>query len=306
MDAVHDPVQAFVNLPRKYVKLSWEPQNAVLTLKMAIRPVQCYSLAGMKELQAVLTFLEKNQGHVKHMVTGSDVAGVFNFGGDLALFVLLARARDVNSLRLYGQRCLDLVWGLEMAASWGVHTVALIQGDALGGGLESALPFHRMVAERGSQMGYPEVLFNLFPGMGAWQFTSRKAGFALANEMVLSGKAYSAEELHARGLVDVLAERGEGEAAVAEVIRAVGPRLRGTLNAIGARNLAVPLTRQSLDAVVDAWAQAALGLTDRDLKLMERLVRAQLKKVGGASEGAIEEIKRMELEAEFGPLPLAA
>ena len=37
-----------------------------------------------------------------------------------------------------------------------------------GGGLESVLPFHKVIFERSAQAGFPEVLFNLFPGMGAW------------------------------------------------------------------------------------------------------------------------------------------
>jgi DSF synthase len=43
-----------------------------------------------------------------------------------------------------------------------------------------------------------------------------------------------------------------------------------------------------------------MGLTNRDMRLMERLTRAQVRKVGGADEGAVEEIKRMELDTAWG------
>jgi DSF synthase len=43
-----------------------------------------------------------------------------------------------------------------------------------------------------------------------------------------------------------------------------------------------------------------MQLTDRDLRLMERLSRAQARKAGGAAEGAAEEIKRIELETAWG------
>ncbi len=43
-----------------------------------------------------------------------------------------------------------------------------------------------------------------------------------------------------------------------------------------------------------------MTLTDRDLRLMERLARAQVRKAGGADEGAVEEIKRMELDTAWG------
>ena len=107
-----------------------------------------------------------------------------------------------------------LVWWLEHAAERGVHTTVLVQGDTLGGGLESVLPFHKVIFERSAQAGFPEVLFNLFPGMGAWPFTIRKAGFAVANDMILSGRLYTAEQLLRRSLVDVVVEDGEGEAAI--------------------------------------------------------------------------------------------
>ena len=59
---------------------------------------------------------------------------------------------------------------------------------------------------------------------------------------------------------------------------------------------------EALTAIVDLWAESALGLTDRDLRLMERLARAQVKKAGGAEEGAVEEIKRIELDTAWGEL----
>jgi DSF synthase len=71
------------------------------------------------------------------------------------------------------------------------------------------------------------------------------------------------------------------------------------LAALQARRYAAPITYESLQSVVELWAQCALKLTDRDLRLMERLARAQVRKVGGAAEGAVEEIKRMELDTAW-------
>ena len=176
---------ALLSRPYKYVRLEWRSDFSMLRLRTCVKPIQCYSLAAMTELQQVFSDISANPGLVRHYVMTSDVPGVFNFGGDLSLFVLLIRARDLESLRLYGRRCVDLVWWMETAAQRGVHTTVLAQGDTLGGGLESVLPFHKVIFERSAQAGFPEVLFNLFPGMGAWNFTIRKAGFAIANEMIL-------------------------------------------------------------------------------------------------------------------------
>ncbi len=286
--------------PYKTLRLEWTGDTQLLRVRTCVRPIQCYSLAAMGELQRVLSDISANPGLVRYFVLSSDVPKVFNFGGDLALFVLLVRAADVESLKLYGQRCVDLVWWMENAAQRGVYTIVLSQGDTLGGGLESVLPFHKIIFERSAQAGFPEVLFNLFPGMGAWDFTMRKAGFAVASEMVLSGRLYSAEELHYRKLVDVVVDDGAGELAIERAVHEVEPRHRGVLTALRGQRLAAPISRQSLDDIVNLWAESALGLTDRDLRLMERLARAQARKAGGANEGAADEIKRMELENAWG------
>ncbi len=293
-------VAGLLGRPYKTIRLEWTSDLRLLRVRTCVRPIQCYSLAAMGELQQMLADISANPGLVRHFVMSSDVPRVFNFGGDLALFVLLVRAGDVDSLRLYGKRCVDLVWWMENAANLGVHTTVLSQGDTLGGGLESVLPFHRVIFERSAQAGFPEVLFNLFPGMGAWDFTIRKAGFAVASEMILSGRLYSADELQYRRLVDVVVDDGQGEAAIDTVVREVDPRLRGTLAALRAQRVAAPIRYESLLAIVDLWAESALGLTDRDLRLMERLARAQARKAGGAEEGAVEELKLMELENAWG------
>ena len=286
--------------PYKSMRLEWSAELDALRVRTCVKPIQCYSLTAMAELQRVFSDISENPGLVKHFVMTSDVPGVFNFGGDLSLFVLLIRARDIESLRMYGRRCVDLVWWMENASKLGVHTTVLVQGDTLGGGLESVMPFHKVIFERSAQAGFPEVLFNLFPGMGAWNFTIRKAGFSVANEMILSGRLYTADQLYRRHLVDLVVDDGEGEAAMEAAIGSVNPRLRGTLAALEARRRAAPITYESLIEIVDQWTESALTLTDRDLRLMERLARAQVRKAGGASEGTVEEIKRMELDTAWG------
>ncbi len=283
---------AMLSRPYKYLRLEWTAELGMLRVRTCVKPIQCYSLAGMSELQRMLDDIAENPGLVRHFVLSSDVAGVFNFGGDLALFVLLVRAKDIDSLKMYGRRCIDLVWWMETAALRGVHTTVLVQGDTLGGGLESVLPFHKVVFERSAQAGFPE----------AWQFTIRKAGFAVANDMILSGRLYTAEQLLRRSLVDAVVDDGSGEEAMLEIVRSVDPKLRGTLAALRAQRMAAPITYESLVEAVDLWAETALTLTTRDLRLMERLARAQARKAGGAEEGAVEEIKRIELDTAWGEL----
>ena len=79
----------------------------------------------------------------------------------------------------------------------------------MGGGFECALSGNVLIAERGAKMGFPEILFNLFPGMGAMTLLGRKIGYSKAEKVILSGKLYTAEEMYELGVVDVLVEPGE-------------------------------------------------------------------------------------------------
>lgn len=262
-------------------------------LRMHSRPVQCYSPTLLGQLgQITARVLARPGGEVRYLVIASSTPSVFNFGGDLALFSLLSKARDRAALVAYGRQCLDRVFFLIEAPRHGLVTVALVQGDALGGGLESALAAQVVVAERGSQIGFPEVLFNLFPGMGAWPLASRRAGRKVAAEMVTSGRVYAAEDLVGVGLVDILAERGEGEDKVREYLQKNSARAQGMAAAYAAELDAMPMDRAQFDQVVERWADAALQIGDRDRRLMQRLVREQLKKSGGFSPtGAVEAIR---------------
>jgi len=149
----------------------------------------------------------------------------------------------------------------------------------MGGGFESALSAHILIAEKSALMGLPEVLFNLFPGMGALSFLSRKVGMSLAEKMVRSGKIYTGEELYQMGVVDVLAEDGQGEYALNNWIK----KNHRSLNSFQAINRAKQrvnlLSYEELQDVTVMWVDAALRLDERNLKVMERLVRAQNSKV---------------------------
>jgi len=89
-EVVNGLVPSALSRPYRYVKLEWNADFAMLTVRMGVRPIQCYSLAAMAELQQVFNDITAHPGLVRHFVMASDVPGVFNFGGDLSLFVLLA------------------------------------------------------------------------------------------------------------------------------------------------------------------------------------------------------------------------
>lgn len=223
----------------------------------------------------------------RYWVLRSGVAGVFNLGGDLDLFGAKIRSGDREALRKYAHACIDLVYTTAIGYDRRVTTVALVQGSALGGGFEAALSCHHIVAERSATFGLPEVLFNLFPGMGAYSFLSRRLDAVRAEKMILSGKIYTATELYEMGLVDVLAEDGEGDAALRSFLASLDRRYNTHHAVLQARQRVNPLTREELIDVVEIWVEAAMKLDDADLRKMGRLVRAQNRR--HVSDGAMQQ-----------------
>jgi DSF synthase len=219
---------------------------------------------------------------LEYFVFGSQTPGVFNLGGDLAHFADRIRAQDRASLEAYAYACIDVIYGNAMAFHTPVVTIGLVQGDALGGGFECALSFDVLIAERSAKLGLPEVLFNLFPGMGAYSFLSRKIGTAAAEKLIMSGKVYTAEELHALGVIDALAEDGEGDIAVREYM-ARNRRKHNAHRAIYRSKRRVnPVTYEELRDIVDIWVDAALELGEPDLRKMMRLTSAQGRRLTAA------------------------
>jgi DSF synthase len=146
----------------------------------------------------------------KFYVMTSDLPGIFNLGGDLQYFLDCIKTDNRQALYDYAHGCVRCVFDVDQSLGGKILTVGVVQGDALGGGMEAALSYNILIAERGTKMGLPETLFNTFPGMGAYSLLSRKIGQIEAEKMILSGKMYLAEELSEIGLVDILAKSGEG------------------------------------------------------------------------------------------------
>jgi DSF synthase len=249
----------------------------------------CFSLALLKDIRRHDEALAANGGKVEiggemckanHYVLASRTPRVFNLGGDLALFVLLIKARDRDALAHYARLCIDNMYPrIRNFSCPTLTTISLVQGDALGGGFESALSSDIVVAEERAQMGLPEILFNLFPGMGACSLLSRRIGMRAAEELILSGKVLPAAKLHEMGIVDVLAKDGEGESAVTQWIMNNDRRRNGMQAVFAARQHVHPVTRDELDAITETWVDAALRIEDRDLKMMSRIVRAQMRRM---------------------------
>ncbi|EQB17251.1 crotonase/enoyl-CoA hydratase family protein [Sphingobium lactosutens] len=218
-----------------------------------------------------------DNGPLKFMVLGSRFPGVFNLGGDLEMFAECIQRRDRETLLKYGVACCEIVDRIWHCNDMNIINIGLAQGDALGGGLEALLCFDVIIAERQARFGLPEVLFGLFPGMGAWSILQRRVGPVLARQMLSEGRIYTAEEMFEMGIVNQVVEPGEGEAATIQWIRDHQAHHAGYVGINKAARRVHPLTLTELTDIVEMWTETALSLSDRDLRMMRRLAAAQTK-----------------------------
>ncbi len=214
---------------------------------------------------------------LKYVVLGSRHPSIFCLGGDLDYFTDCIEHRDRDRLAAYGRSCITILHRNWRAIDSGLITIGLAQGDALGGGFESLLSFDVLCAEKGTKFGFPEQLFGLFPGMGALSFLGRQLGFAKAEQLIRSGQTVTAEELHALGVVHILAEKGKGTEAVERYISKNAARQRAQFCMHQAAKRANAIPFEELDDIVGLWADACLGLEPRNIPIMQRLANAQTK-----------------------------
>jgi len=261
----------------------YEPADEVLWTFMSPtgRPSFTPQMLGdFEEWQRLILegFADGNAG-LKFLVLGSRAPGVYCFGGDLALFNELIRSADRAGLVRYGYRCVEILHRNMNALDLPILTIGLVQGAALGGGFEALLSFDHVIAETSATFGLPETMFGLFPGMGAHAILSRKLGSAVADRLILSNKTYSAQEMYDLGLVQQIADDGEGIAATRMFIAKNARRVAGLVGSKRAMRACNAISLSELKRVVDLWAESALQLREADLRVMQRLANAQTRLV---------------------------
>jgi DSF synthase len=262
--------------------LGYDQQRRILWQFMAPRGRPSFTPGLLRDMTAALDTVEKafalaptGEHPIDFLVLASRLPGIFNLGGDLPHFMALIERKSEKQLRWYARVCARGQYRRATNLELPICTIALIQGDALGGGFEAALAHDVIIAERGAKFGLPEVLFNMFPGMGAFSFLARRLDPIHAERIILSGKVYSAEELHEIGVVDRLAEDGAGTDAVQEFVSEY-QRARYMRQAVlRARKIIAPVSLRELIDIADLWVETAMKLGPADLRKINHLAKAQ-------------------------------
>jgi DSF synthase len=232
-------------------------------------------LDNLTYVKDLIVYLIKKEG-IKYVVAYSLNKGVWNLGGDLEYFVECIKKGKKNDLKDYAYKCIELVYNFNNSYDLDVFSTCVVQGNAFGGGFESALSGNYILAEESAKFSFPEIIFGTFPGMGAYSFLTKRVGYRLANEIINSNKTYTATEIHDMRIIDKVCEDGHGLSEMSLMIK------NGELEKYISDpflNICNKVSKQELLDVVDVWIDKAFTLTDNNLSRMSKLANFQNRKI---------------------------
>lgn len=200
------------------VIVSIENKIALVTLN---RPESLNALNAqlIQELHDVLQHFKEDASVRVVLITGSGQKS-FVAGADIKEFKDFSPSEGEHLARSGQEKLFDYI------ENFPKPVIALVNGFALGGGLELAMSCHFRIASENAKMGLPEVTLGLIPGYGGTQRLPMLVGRGRAYQMMTTAEAISAEKALSWGLVnevvtqDELISRGK---AIAEKIAANSP-----------------------------------------------------------------------------------
>jgi len=229
------------------------------------------------KLQQEFTAGYNNNPKVKYQIFSSEIPSVFSLGGDLKFFANCARTKNETALRKYGNNAIEVSYKRATNFNLPITTISLVKGVALGGGFEAALAANYLIAEKQATFSFPETRFGLFPAHGAFTFLRQRLPTRQAEEIIYSGKTYTAEELLEMGVVDKVCDNGEGDAATLQFIRKRHQQHQGIHAMREMVQKFSPVDREELFSIVDHWVDAVMKLDNKQLRMIEALAKTSEK-----------------------------
>lgn len=253
----------------------YEEDRHIMWMLLRAEPRPCFNQALIEDIMTLAQAAKESTLPFDFWVTGSLVPNMFNVGGDLSFFAEAIKNRRREAMMAYARACIDCVHAAARGFDTGAISIAMVEGSALGGGFEAALAHHFVLAQNNARMGFPEIAFNLFPGMGGYSLVTRRAGMHLAEELIWSGESHTAEWFEHRGLVDQLFQPGDAYIATRTFIDTIRPKLNGMRAMLRARQRVLQLTRSELMDITEDWVHSAFTIEEKDRLYIERLVMLQ-------------------------------
>lgn len=170
----------------------------------------------MDDLMAICRQIERAED--AHVVILSGEGRAFCAGGDIDAWSNLSPDHFARHWIRDGHQALDALARLRQPV------IAVLNGHALGGGLELAACADLRIAEDHIRVGQPEPGLGVIPGWSGTQRTARRFGAQILRRMALFGGVFTATEALELGIVDRVVGQGEGIAAATDLARTLRHR----------------------------------------------------------------------------------
>lgn len=169
--------------------------GGICVLEFANEPTGAMPVAGMAELHKTVDSLA-GEAEIKALVITGAQDGVFIAHADVGDLIKIGRREDAGAD--------PASWYMATIglAAFPAPTIAAINGQAWGGGLEVALCADIRFAARSASLGQPEIRAGIIPGAGGTQRLSKLVGKAKAAELIFEGRVIDAAEALSIGMVN--------------------------------------------------------------------------------------------------------
>lgn len=264
-----------------YFEIDYYPEHELLLWKIKTKGIPNFSLEILKEFEifsADLKMLFADESYpLKYIASTSLHPEVYNMGGDLPFFFKNIMSQNREVLTDYAHSCVEAVYNIYNNFGLPVVSVALVEGNAYGGGFECVAAHDIILADNKANFCLPENKFNLFPGMGAYSFLFRKLNFKTASEILYTGKVYNATEMKEVGMINEVFTGRDGFSNMIKYIQ------KGNYNFFYNHYKCIkkvfPLQKSELIDITNSWVNACLNLDEASLRRMELIINAQNRKL---------------------------
>lgn len=213
------------------------------------------NLRAIDELREVVTIASQDP-LIRSLSIHSDGEGVFLAGGDLEEF----QALDKEAGRSMAEAMREVLWRLENLP---YPVIAVIEGDAFGGGCELVLAADMRLAAPQARLAFTQGRFGLIPGWGGATRLTRVVGRARALALLMTGQPITARQAKAIGLVDEVVPKekiGDRLAEIQANLEMVAPEAIRAVKEVVSAAVRLPYEeslRLELDLFVGLWGSQA-------------------------------------------------
>ncbi|MFQ6614536.1 MAG: 3-hydroxyacyl-CoA dehydrogenase/enoyl-CoA hydratase family protein, partial [Fidelibacterota bacterium] len=223
-EQVGKSIAAFVKpygiaIPRSVALDMWEPDWVRSEIRGTVGQITINRPEGLNALNpVVMNQLERHFNRLDDhaeiraiIITGRGKA--FVAGADIKFFVDHIKRDALDAIVEFTRQGQRVFRRIDESKK---QVVAMVNGLALGGGLELALAADRIIALKSARLAFPETGIGIYPGLGGTSRPVKRIGVGLTKYLVLTGQMITAQQAVEMGLIDAVVDRDGFEALLAD------------------------------------------------------------------------------------------